>query len=230
MKKYILSANQRDLVGRKVKNLRKQGFIPATIYGKKVKSVSVSVSKDAFAKVYVEAGETGLIDLTVNSEVRPVLVDNVQVDPVSGLLIHIEFHQVDLKEKVTTQVPLERTGESPAIMQKLGVLLSVLDEVEVEALPTDLPEYIAIDISRLKKVHDEIKVADLVSLKGVTILTNPTLTLVKIGALITKEAEQQAAAEEAAQAAAKTTEAPEAPTGEAAPTPTEQQAAPPEKE
>lgn len=228
MKKHILTATKRDVVGRKVKNLRKQGIIPGTVYGKNVKSVSISVPADAFAKVYAEAGETGLIDLSVGMDVRPVLVDNVQVDPVSGLIIHIEFHQVDLKEKVTAQVPLELIGESPAVTQKLGVLLSVLDEVEVEALPTNLPEHITIDVSTLAQVNDEIKVADLVSPDGVTINTDPTLTIVKIGALITKEAEQQAAAEEAAQAAAKTAEAPEAPTEEAA-APAAEQPQTPEK-
>lgn len=222
MKKHTLTATPRTIVGRKVKNLRKSGFIPATIYGKKIKSVSVSIPADAFTAVYKEAGETGLIDVSIDNQIRPVLVDNVQIDPVTSQILHIEFHQVDLKEKVAAHVPIEVTGESPAVTQKLGVLLSIIDEVEVEALPTDLPENIAIDISVLGAVNDEIKVGDLAAPKGVVIRTDPTLTVVKIGSLITKEAEEQAAAEEAAQAAAKTAEAPEAPTGEAAPAPTEQ--------
>lgn len=231
MKKHLLNAKPRDIVGRKVKNLRKAGFIPATVYGKKIKSVSVSVPAETFSKVYKEAGETGLIDLSLDSEIRPVLVDSVQIDPVTSEALHIEFHQVDLKEKVTAQVPLEITGEPPAVTQKLGVLLSVLDEVEVEALPTDLPEHISVDVSHLEQVNDEIKVSNLDIPKGVTVKTDPALTIVKIGSLITKEAEQQAAEEEAAQAAAKAAEAPEAPAAEEAPTaPAEQPAAPAEKE
>ncbi len=220
MKKHTLAAKPRTLVGRKVKNLRKSGFIPATVYGKKMKSVSVAVLSDDFSKVYKEAGETGLIDLALDGEIRPVLVDNVQIDPVTSQTLHIEFHQVDLKEKVTAQVPLEIAGESSAVTQKLGVLLSVLDEVEVEALPTDLPEHITIDVSKLAQVNDEIKVSDLKAPHGVVINTDPTLTVVKIGSLVTKEAEEQAAAEQAAQAAAKTAEAPVAPAGEQVPAPT----------
>lgn len=229
MKKYTLSAKPRNIVGRKVKNLRKTGFIPATVYGKGVKSTSVSVLADAFSNVYKEAGETGLIDVTLDGDVRPVLVDTVQIDPVTSQILHIEFHQVDLKEKVTAMVPLEVQGESPATTQKLGVLLSVLDEVEVEALPTDLPENIIVDVSHLEKVNDEIKVSDLKAPHGVIINTDPTLTVIKIGSLVTKEAEEQAAAEEAAQAAAKTAEAPVAAAEELKPTTTEAPVAPTEK-
>ncbi len=231
MKKYVLSATIRDLVGRKVKTLRKQGMVPATIYGKSLKSVSVTVTGDEFGKLYKEAGDTGLIELTIDGQARPVLVHHLQRDPISGGVRHIEFHQVDLKEKVSAQVPIELVGEAPAVAQKLGVLLSVLDEVEVEALPTDLPEYIAVDLSSLAQVNDEIKVSDLKVAKNVIIQTGPALTVVKIGTLITKEAQAQAEAEEAAAAAAKATEAP--PVAEeqvAAPAPTEQPPSPSEKE
>ncbi|MCX6791591.1 MAG: 50S ribosomal protein L25 [Candidatus Gottesmanbacteria bacterium] len=158
MKKYSLTAQPRDIVGRKVKQLRMQGAIPATVYGKNVKSVSVSVGAEAFAKVYKEAGETGLVELLINNGEkqtaglpagRPVLVHTLQRDPVSNHLLHIEFHQVDLKEKVHTKVPLLLTGDAPAVVGKLGVLLTLIDEVEVEALPTDLPEKLTVDVSKL---------------------------------------------------------------------------------
>jgi len=220
MKKHTLSAQKREVVGRKVKHLRSEGLLPATVYGKKVKSISVTVKTEDFAKTYKEAGETGLIELAIDKETRPVLVHNVQADPVTGSLVHAEFFQVDLKEKVHANVPLEFTGEAPAVVQKIGVLLTVMDEVEVEALPGDLPEKIRVDVSKLEAVNQEFKVSDLVIPSGVSVLSDATLTVAKIGTLISREAEAEAAAEAVAAAAAEeekaAQEAPaETPTAEA---------------
>lgn len=202
MKKHSLAAKKRTVLGRKVKVLRKQGELPATVYGKKIDSISVTINKDAFLSVYKEAGETGLIELAIDKDVRPVLVNTVQIDPVSSDALHVEFHQVDLKEKVHAKVPVDLTGESPAIAQKLGVLLTVIDEIEVEALPTDLPEKIIADVSTLAEVDQELKVSDLTVPSSVTVLTEGELTVVKVGPLVTKEAEAQATEEAAASAEA----------------------------
>ncbi len=113
-------------------------------------------------------------------------------------LLHVEFHQVDLKEKVAARVPIVLTGQSPAVAQKLGVVLSVLDEIEVEALPANLPEHILVDISELAEVNAELKISDLKIPTGVTLHTDPGLTVVKIAALVSKEAQEQVATEEAA--------------------------------
>lgn len=216
MKKYSLTGENRKETGRKVKKLRKDGKLPATVYGKKVKSVSVTVSDADFKKIYSEAGETGLVELKVDGEIKPVLIHNVQVDPMSGLPLHAEFYQVDLKEKVHANVSVEFVGEAPAVHDKQGVLLSILDEIEVEALPTDLPEKLEVDVSKLAAVNDEVKVSDLKMPAGVTVLTEPGLTIVKVGALVTKEAEAEAAAEAAAAAAAAAeSAAATAPAGEA---------------
>lgn len=216
MKKYTLTAQTRDIVGRKVKKLRAQGQIPATVYGKNVKSVSVAVPVAAFEKVYKEAGETGLVELAVGKDVRPVLVHTLQKDSVTNQLLHIEFHQVDLKEKVHAKVPLILTGDAPAVVGKVGVLLTLIDEVEVEALPTELPEKLAVDVSKLKDVDQEVKVGDLTVASGVTLLTAKDQSVVRVGALISKEAEAEAAAE-AAKAAAAAAEAAAAPPAEAPP-------------
>jgi len=202
MKKYSLTAQTRDIVGRKVKQLRKLGQIPATVYGKNVKSISVAVQGDAFEKVYKEAGETGLVELSVGGDTRPVLVHTLQRNPVSNSLLHIEFHQVDLKEKVHANVPLVLTGDAPAVVGKVGVLLTLIDEVEVEALPTDLPEKLTVDISCLAQVNQEVKVGELKIPSGVTLLTDKDQSVVRVGALISKEAEAEAAAEAAAAATA----------------------------
>lgn len=216
MKKYSLKSTKRDDLGRKVKKLRKSGQIPATVYGKNIKSVSITVPADTFAKTYGEAGETGLIELSVDGAVRSVLVHHVQKDPVTWAILHIEFHQVDLKEKVHANVPLELIGESPAVTEKRGVLLTILDEVEVEALPTDLVDKIEVDVSGLMEVNQEVKIGDLKIPAGLTVLSDATLTVVKIGSLITKEAASEAAAEaaKAAEAAAAAAETPAAAEGE----------------
>lgn len=205
MKKHTLAIKKRDLVGRKVKQLRKTGFLPATVYGKNVKSVSVSVSKDQFLPVFGEVGETGLVELSVEGDtkdMRPVLIHSVQRDPVTSDLLHVEFHQVDLKEKVHANVPIEFIGTSAAVTDKIGVLLTVLDEVEVEALPANLPDKITVDVASLSDIGQEIKVGNLSVLAGVTLLTDAGLTVVTVGALVSHEALEQAQEEAAAKAAA----------------------------
>lgn len=207
MKTHSLTAAIRTELGKKVKLLRKAGQIPATVYGKTMKSISVTVSQDAFEGVYAKAGETGLVELAVGNEKRPVLVHSVQRNALSDAPLHVEFHQVDLKEKVHAKVSIEITGVSPAVAQKLGVLLTVLDAIEVEALPTHLPEKITVDVGILAEVNQELKVSDLSMGSDITVLTDAALTVVKVGPLVTREAEAQAAAEaEAAQAAATTAE------------------------
>lgn len=201
MNKHTFKAEPRTKVGRKSKQLRKIGTLPGTIYGKGVKSMSIQVDAKSFLLLYGKVGETGLVELSVGSDICPVLVHHVQKHPVSGSILHIEFHQVDLKQKVTAKVPVELTGEAQAVTDKVGVLLTILDEVEVEALPTDLPEKIVLDVSGFSKVNQELKVKDLKAPTGVTILSDAEQTLVKIGSLVTREAEAEAAAEAAAKAA-----------------------------
>lgn len=229
MRKHKIGVEKRKIFGKKVKNLRKQGILPANIYGKNIKSLSVQLPVKDFDSVFEEIGETGLLELAVVGEdkIRPVLIHNVQLDPVSSQLIHADFFQVDLKEKVTTMVPLEIVGEALAVKDKKGVLLHTLNEVEVEALPTDLPEKIEVDVSALSEVDQEAKVGELKVPSGVTILTDSGLVVCKIGPLVTAEMEEEikkeeeaaaAAAAEAAVAAGVATEgAAEVPTGEEKP-------------
>lgn len=134
--------------------------MPANIYGKKIKSLAVQVKADEFQKVFSEAGETGLVELKLGEKVHPVLIHNVQLGPVSDLPLHIDFLEVSLKEKVTATVPIELIGESPAEKEG-GVVVQQMHEVEVEALPTDLPEKIEVDISGLTEIDQAIKAGEL---------------------------------------------------------------------
>jgi len=214
MKKLSLKTEKRSLFGRKVKTLRREGKLPGTIYGKNIKSASLTVLTSDFLKIYGQVGETGLVELSLAGEAQPVLIHNVQKDPVTDQPLHVEFFRVDLKEKVHANVPLAFIGESAAVANKIGVLLTLLDEVEVEALPTDLPEKITIDVSVLSEVGQELKVGYLKAPPGVTILTDAVLPVVKVGSLVSKEAEVEIAAEAAAAAAAEAAAPAE---GEAAP-------------
>jgi large subunit ribosomal protein L25 len=160
MNKKVLKAEERKVTGRKVKTLRAQGYLPGNISGKKVKSVSVQVNLKEFEAVYKEAGETGLVDLEMGKDVRPVLIHGLQVNPKTDLPVHVDFLQVDLKAKVTAQVPVELIGESPAEKQGIGTVVQQLNEIEVEALPADLPEKFEINVEDLAEVDQAIYVKD----------------------------------------------------------------------
>ncbi len=199
-----LKFEKRELFGRKVNRIRKAGLVPANIFGKDVKSEAISVNAKEFAEVFKKAGETQIIDLSG----KPVLVSNIQVDPISGLTLHVDFRQVDLKEKIEAKVPVELIGESPAEKQNLGTVVQQLHEIEVSALPTELPESISVDISILAEVDQTIHVKDLKVDKNVEVITDLETIVVKVEAPTKEEvveapvaAEGEAVAEGAAPAA-----------------------------
>lgn len=161
-----LSAAKRTVTGRKVKKLREAGLIPANIYGKDVKSISIEVKVKEFKEVFKKAGETGIVEITVGKETRPVLVHNVQVHPATDEVLHVDFHQVNLKEKATAQIPLELVGESPAEKSGEGTVVLLMQELEVEALPSDIPSKFEIDASKLTEVDQTVKISDLDFDKG----------------------------------------------------------------
>jgi len=174
--KFSLKATKRDVFGRKVKRLRKEGLIPANVFGKKVKSEDLSVNGKEFSEVFEKAGETQIIHLND----KPVLVSGLQIDPVTSEYLHIDFRQVDLTEKITAKVPVELIGESPAEKQSIGTVVQQISEIEVEALPTDLPEKIEVDITTLTEVDQTVFVKDLKVDKKVTIKTDLELIIVKV--------------------------------------------------
>lgn len=215
MNRPKLSVAKRTIVGKKVKKLRRENLLPANIYGKNIASVAVQVPLKEFSGIFKEAGETGLIDLNLDGETRPVLIHNIQLDHMTRLPLHADFYQVNLKEKVKTMVPIVTTGEAQAVVDKVGLLLQPLAEIEVEALPEKLPENIEVDVTKLSAVDDQITVKELKLPDGVTLLTDPEQVVVKIAELVTKEAQKQAAAEAtAAETAKATSDVAKAETGE----------------
>lgn len=188
MNRPKLEAIKREITGRKVKKLRREGLLPANVYGKTTKSLALELPIKDFQKIYDQVGESGLVDLTVDGEVKPVLIHNVQVDPVMDTPLHADFHQVSLTEKTTAMISIELVGESPAVTQKIGILIQPVSEVEVEALPQDLPDHLEVNVSGLSEVGSSLTVADIpVDKTKVEIKTNPEEVVVKIDQLAVEE-------------------------------------------
>lgn len=176
-----LKAEVRKITGRKVKALRKEGILPANIYGKKIKSQSVQVNIAELQKIHKDVGETGLVEIEIGKEKKPVLIHNIQKDPVTGLPIHADLLQVDLKEKVTANVHVELEGESPAEKQGIGTVVLYINEIEVKALPGDLPEKFFVDASSLSEVDQSVLIKDLpIDKEKVEIITSGETIVAKV--------------------------------------------------
>ena len=155
-----ISAALRTITGRAVKNLRKAGLTPATIYGHKFEPISIELVTLELNKMFDHAGESSLVEIVVGENNYPVIFKNPQFHPITGDLIHIDCYKVNLKEKITTTVPVELVSESLAVKNG-NTLMQILDEIEIEALPSDLPEKIEVDISGLVEVDNKVLVSEL---------------------------------------------------------------------
>lgn len=198
MKREKLKVEKRTLSGKHVIKLRREGILPGNVYGKDFKSTAVQLPLKSFIEVFKKVHETGLIDLELGDQELPVLIHNVQFNPRTQEALHTDFYKVNLKEKITAKVPIAAVGEPIAVADKKGLLLHLLAELEIEALPTDLPEKIEVNVENLKEIDEHILASDIKLPGGVTMITDGDQTVFKIGELVTKEAEAEAAAEEAA--------------------------------
>jgi large subunit ribosomal protein L25 len=124
MQEIKLNAKKREVFGKKVKHLRKEGLIPSNVYGKKTKSIALTIDRGEFDKVFKDAGETSVVKLLIDGdkEDRPILIQNIQRSPLTEEPLHVDLRQIVLTEKVTAEIPVEITGESPAVEQKIGRL------------------------------------------------------------------------------------------------------------
>jgi large subunit ribosomal protein L25 len=177
-----ISAQKRKILKKKVKRLREQGLLPAVISSKDLGSVPLTLDKKEFERVYDEAGESTLIDVKIEGETpQKALISEVSRNPVSDEIIHANFHAVKLTERISAAVPLKIVGESPIVKSGEGMLLTVLDEIEVEALPQDLPPEIEVDVSNLTAIGQGITVGDLKIDRGkVTPKNDPEDLVVKV--------------------------------------------------
>ena len=171
MPDLILKAKTREETGKKVNQLRKQGKIPAVLYGHKVKSMNLVVDYVTFERIFRQVGESALINFIID-ERKPikVLVQDYQLDPMTSQFIHVDFHQVRMDEKLHTTIELKFVGEPPAVKELSGVLVTNIGSLDVECLPQDLVHKIEVDLSVLETFDDAIHVVDLKVPDKITVL------------------------------------------------------------
>jgi len=155
-----LEAKIRKTLGKKVKKLRRTGILPAVVFGGKDPSQPVELSQIKFENVYREAGEATIIDLEMDGKTQDVLISDVQVDPL-GKIVHADLKRVAAGELITATVPIEVIGESPIVKSGEAILLTILDEVEVECYPRDLPSVIKVDVSGLTEIDQGVEISEL---------------------------------------------------------------------
>ncbi len=218
MARRELVVEPRHVLGKKVRGLRREGVVPGNIYGHNVASLAVQLDGLEFQKALRAMTANEVIDLKVNGEraARPAVIHEVQRDALTGGILHADFYQVSLREKMRASVPIVLVGTSVAAADLGGILLQQLDSLDVEALPLDIPTRIEADVSVLEALDTSIHVRDLPFPANVTVLTDGDVAVASVSAprITEEEAEAAAAEEEAAAAPAAEEEAP-APTAEA---------------
>lgn len=159
--KTELKLDVREVHGKKVAKLRKEGMIPGIVYGASTEPISVQVAANVFEKAYRQAGKHAPLHLTINGKKKIAMIKDVDVEPVKGLPRHISFHAVKASDPVIAEVPVRLVGEGESEAEKAGlIVLQNLDKVEVKALPMDLPDAIEISILNLKQAGDKVLLAD----------------------------------------------------------------------
>jgi len=188
-----LNVSPRQVLGKKVKRLRWQGLTPANIYGHRVESTAIQVPSEELRRVLQTVGRSEIIYLRLDGEEpRPAFIRAVQRDPLTDGILHVDFYQISLLEKVRMDVPLHLVGEAPAVEQFGGTLLHSLDYVTVDALPTDIPAHIEVDVSRLEEIDQALHIRDLPVPPSVTVLTDPDLVVAKVVAPAVERVEEVA--------------------------------------
>ncbi|MHB8509995.1 MAG: 50S ribosomal protein L25 [Candidatus Dormibacteria bacterium] len=196
-----LSIEPRTPARKRNRGLRRDGVVPGVIYGHRIDPITVSLPSREFEKAFHHVGRTQLLDLHVNGEAKPrrVLVREVQWSPRGSGVTHVDFYQVNLKEKIHADVPLVLVGESPAVAMRVGELLHNLHSLKVSVLPGDIPEHLEVDVSGLNAVDDGVRVSELTIADGMEVLSDPDEIVVKVTAV--REVEPPSEADTAAAAA-----------------------------
>lgn len=165
-----LRAEERNIFGKKIKPFRKEGKLPVVLYGAKTENKPLFVNLKDFTKVWKKAGESTIIDLKEGENKFNVLIHKVDIDPVRNEPIHADLLAVQMDELISAPIPLVFEGESPAVKSLGGVLVKVMHEIEVEALPANLPHELKVDISKLETFDDKIMLGDIVLPEGVSVV------------------------------------------------------------
>ncbi|HAL61098.1 MAG TPA: 50S ribosomal protein L25 [Chloroflexi bacterium] len=174
MEEIELKAQKREVIGKQVKQLRRQGIVPAILYGHRTEPLPLQIEERSLRRVLERVGSHHLITLRVGDDKEPrmTLAREVQLDPITHALLHVDFYEVVMTEKITTEVPLVFIGQSPVMEQREGVLVRGLDSVEVECLPSNLIESIEVNLEDLVEIDQAILVGDLTVGADMEILTD----------------------------------------------------------
>ena len=195
----LINAEKRNVVGKQVKALRRQGILPGVIYGRHIEAFPIQMDAHDASLILDKLTASSLITIDVDGEKFNVLMRDRQRDVIFGDLLHVDFMVVSLTEKLRATVELKLVGEAPVADNPEVVVTQVLNAIEIEALPQDLPEVIEVDISTLETVDDEITVADLDLGEDIAILTDPNETIVSVGYVAQEEVAEEEEAEELAE-------------------------------
>ncbi len=173
MEKYVLEAENREIIGKKVKALRREGLLPAVIYGSGFEPQPITLDTKVVVQTMKVIGANTLVTIKIGKKEHLALVRDIQRDVIRRDLLHIDFQAVSLEESITSTVPIVIEGEAPAVKTYDAVLSTVMDELQIEAKAKDLPDSIIVDVSSLEEIGDHILVRDLIIPGDVTVLDDP---------------------------------------------------------
>jgi len=195
MEHIELQANTREVLGKKVRFLRRQGVIPAHLFGHGVKSVALQCDVVQLQNVLAQAGMTRLISLKLDKAKKPrnVVVREVQLDHQTGKLIHVDFYQLRMEEKIRVDVPIILVGEAPALKSKENMLSQELSSLSIECLPDQIPAHIGVDLSSLTEVGQSIRVKDIVLDEKIAVLNGSEVLVVRVSLRSRERAEEEVA-------------------------------------
>lgn len=194
MEELVLNAKPRTVIGKAVKALRRQGWIPAVLYGRHIQPLPIQIDGKEFQRVWAQArGGARLITLQVDGETHLALIREVQREPIRREILHVDFQAVAMTEKIRVEVPVVFVGASPAVERGEGVLVHGLTHVEIECLPQDLIEAITVDLSALDRVDAAIYVRDLRVPSGITVISDPDELIALVTAPAAEVTEEAAA-------------------------------------
>ena len=190
-----LTVQVRDKFGRQTKALRREGLIPAELYGRGIANIHLAVPVKEFRRAFREAGESTVLTLEIatekGSDMRSVMIHEVQRDPLRDEIVNIDFYQVRLDEKIKVKVPLVFTDVAPAVKEKDGIVVKSIHELEVEALPNKLPHELKVSLAAMKEIGTSVYARDIVVPDGVRIMAPLDTALATVIAKPTEEEEQK---------------------------------------
>ncbi len=196
MANLSLNAEVRTVIGKQVKRLRREGLLPAVIYGRGIEPIAIQLNSQDTGKTLSQASGATLIDINVDGDVHTTILRDVQLDVITRNLIHIDFLKVAMDVAINTEVPLDYVGEAPAVKDYGAILVTGLTEIEIEALPGNLPDRVVVDLSVLKEVDTAITVGDLSLGSGITVLTDPEEVVAHVVLQAFEEEEEELEEEE----------------------------------